>query len=226
MKKTLLWVTLLLATSSLGWAGVCTSNPLTTYLAAGFTCTETMGTGTLTFSNFVYPTSENRLAAADVNVTALADGFGFTPTSGAWSVSTGGVLDATIIYTVTGDLDVIKLDLENFGRTNAGAILGVENIATTGGKFLGSQELRDNSRLNDCASQSNKRCVASLALPEVAGPFRIQKDLVLSADGVNSSAFIGTLSNQFDGIPEPGTMLLSGSGLLALGGCIRRRQRK
>ncbi len=224
MKKTLLLVTLLLATSSLGWAGTCASSSLTAYLAAGFTCTETIGTDTLTFSNFVYPASENTLAAADVNVTALADGLGFTPTSGLWSVSTGQVLDATIVYTVTGDLDIIRLDLENFGRTNAGAIVAVENVANGG--LLGSLELRDNKNLNDCAAQGNTRCVASLGLPEVAGPFRIQKDLVLSADGVNSSAFVTTLSNEFNVIPEPGSMLLFGSGLLALGGYIRRRQRK
>ena len=226
MKKTLLLVTLLLATSSFGWAGACSSAPMTSYLVAGFSCTETIGTDTLTFSNFLYTSGgTNPVPVANVGVTALGDGFGFGLLSGApWSVSSNQTLDATVIYTVSGDLDIIKLDLENFGRTNAGAILATENIAATG--FFGSQKLHDNSKVNDCASQGNTKCVSSLTLPEIAGPFRIQKDLVLSADGVNSSAFVGTLSNEFNAIPEPGSMLLFGSGLLALGGYIRRRQRR
>ncbi len=221
MKKTLLLVTLLLATSSLGWAGACASAPLTTYLAAGFSCTETIAGDTLTFSLFRYPTG-----TLPLQVTVVGNGFVFSPASGApWSVSSfGAPVDVTIEYQVSGDLDAVTLNLESFSRTNAGAILGTENVGTGSG-FLGGLTLYDNN-VKGTNCQSGTQCFATLSLPEVAGPFSIQKDLVLSADGVNSSASVGALSNNFNTIPEPGSMLLFGSGLVALGGYIRRRQRK
>lgn len=228
MKKTLLLVTLVLATSSLGWAGACSSAPLSTYITKGFSCTETIkgidGLTTLTFSNFRETIGP---APGTVNVTVLSNGFEF----GTFSVGKGQVEDFSLDYVVSGDLDVITLDIEKFGihgnGTGKGAILGTENIAVPcgtphckGSDFLGSINVYDNTK-------KGVKDLATLVLPETPGPFTLEKDLVLSGRiGNNSTAFVGQLSNQFNTVPEPTSMILFGTGLLTLGGYMRRRPRK
>jgi hypothetical protein len=225
MKKTLLLITLVLATSSLGRAGSCSSAPLSTYIAKGFSCTETIngidGLRTLKFSGFKETIGP---PPGTLSVTVLPNGFEF----GKFSVGKGQVEDFSLDYVVSGDLDAIALDIEKFGitgnGTGKGAILGTENIAVPCGKphcrgshFLGSINVYDNTRRGTLSS-------ATLILPEVTGPFTLEKDLVLSGRiGSNSTASVGELSNEFNTVPEPASMILFGTGLLALGGYIRRR---
>jgi hypothetical protein len=147
-----------------------------------------------------------------VTVTALGDGFGFGP----FSASPGQVVGFHLVYTVTGDLDNVRLSLGSPSISGLGQIVGFENVHPKQGGFF-SAMVFDNPK-------NGLKAKDTLILPEVEGPFRIQKDAVLSAkSGVGSTASLQDVVNAND-VPEPGSLVLFGSGLLALGGYIRRRK--
>lgn len=219
MKKTLLLLTLVLAMSSIGWAGACASGTLADYTGAGFSCTI----GDKTFSGFTYTGSGFGGATA-----IPADGVAVVPEivgseigflfSAAWSVGAGQGLDSLIGYTVTAAPGWLISDAV---LTMGGAAFSGTGIAAVAENLSNGTDL--NVVTHSGGTTPGLKSSANFAgVPSLDVHF---KDV--SVNGHSSgSAQISAVENRFSQtpIPEPATILIFGSGLLALGGYIRRRK--
>ncbi len=219
MKRILLLLTLLLATSSLGWAGACSSSTLDIYMASGFSCSV----GDKVFSNFTYVSSASGGAAAvpasGVAVTPVMSGFGSDIGllfSAAWIVGSNQTQDSLLTYTVTcSGCSITDLMLVMVGGSTPNGTGGVAETATgPGGLTVGLNTFTDPFKPSDSKTFAG------------VGFLNLSKDIGLSG-GTSGAAHISGVYNLFSetAVPEPASMLLFGTGLLALGGYIRRRQR-
>jgi hypothetical protein len=221
MKKTLLLVTLLLVTSSMGWAGACSTGTLADYIALGSTgCTI----DDKTFSDFAYSKAGTfPIPATDIGVTPCPSAFckntgvplseeGFV-FNAAWQVGPGQSLDSTITYAVTATASIVDAFLLGAG------------MGATGGGIVTVNETLSNGALLPTIGAPGLPTSGSVTFPGVKS-LTATKDIALSGGG--GGARISVVANAFSQvpIPEPASLSLFGSGILALGGYIRRRQRK
>jgi len=227
MKKTLMLVALLLAASSFGWAGACSQSTLATYDASGFSCTI----DDKTFSNFGYSgaASGGATAIPDSGVNVIPcpgsspfcsdiptgeEGFVFTA---GWSVISNQTQDSAITYTVTSSAAIIDALLlyAGFGVTGTGIVSVAETLSpNVGSLFLSDPPGTPSSTI--------------ITFPKVTS-LTVTKDVAL-AGHTGGTAAVSVVANGWSQttapkVPEPASISLFGSGLLALVGYLRRRQR-
>jgi hypothetical protein len=209
MRKLILLVLVMFGLSSVGMAGACGVGTMASYL--GTSCTI----GSLTFSNFSYSSASfggaTAVPAAGVTVTPITGsevGFEF---EAPWIVSSAQGLDSTIDYTVTGPITDLILSMAGYGITDGGDVSVAETSATPPLSLL----VFDNST-GSLASDS----VTGLSLTTLT----VTKDIAVLGNG--GTAGLSIVNNEFStgSVPEPASMLLLGSGLLALAGYARRRK--
>ncbi len=212
--------------TGVGFAGICPTTTYDNYLGSGFSC----GINDQTYSNFQYSGTSNPpgywIPAGSITVTPIttAGNPGFQFGAGWFASTASGILeqDSLIQYTANSSTPITDLSLSIGGVswTGTGAVL-VNETACLGAVFpscSGGQVIT----LSVFDSSVGSKLFDSASFAGVT-EIDLQKDISVQA-GTNGSAALTTVTNQFSGTtPEPGSLVLFGSGVLGLGGLLRRR---
>lgn len=218
--------------SGIGFAGACPAGTMADYIGTGFSCTI----GDKTFSNWFYTGTANppnfALPPGSVGVvpqTQLLDpGFRF---SAPWDVSTrSGVLsmDSDIDFGVTvspgGQLITdVSLGIGGFNASGTGGVEVDETLcigALFGSNGSCSGTMRQLRAFSDSSGTVAFNEISFAGVSQVG----VEKDILLDA-GTNGDADLSLVLNNFSEgtTPEPGSILLFGSGALALAAVLRRK---
>lgn len=246
MKKRLLFVCPALLLTASAWGATCggtSSNPvaLSTYTASGFSCTS--ANGDFLFSDFYFApdTVTGKPPASDVGVVFVDDGTneGFTFTGDFSSVG-GGTADANIKYdVVTAGADAgmalitgNTVSLGSSSSSGGGEAKIVEGLCTT--KPSSTNVCTSPYSLevyNSSSSTSNPPEVqtASVTFGSATTMDYMNKNIMLSGEA-GISEFTNTVQVAGGGgstggspVPEPGSTVLIGSGLIVASLAIRKK---
>ena len=226
----LLVVACVVLLSGIGFASACAPGTWADYLALNpNSCTI----DDKTFSNFSYSYTPHDFGVppASLSVTPITTHLdpGFQWTAG-WNVSNGSGVptqDSFIDYTVTvnpGGAKIIDVSLSMGGASFFGTGgARVDETVCVGAMFpscLGGTTYQLSVYDN---GQQGFKFFDSVNF-SAATEIDVEKDIELTS-GTNGGASLSMVSNQFSEqqVPEPGSILLFGSGALAVAGVLRRK---
>jgi hypothetical protein len=216
--RTLMLVAMM-AVSALG-APLCIPGTLEDYVGLGDTGCQI---DDKLFYNFTYAGTGSGGAAAipDEGVavvvfdTPLNPGLQF---SAAWSVGPGQTLDSLIQYNVVvlpGGFPIgdISARMAGFGVDQNGVVAVAEVVSTLD---VPPEVLANLLLFRNGGTVAFQR----VDIAPTLGPLHVVKDI--SVNGNDGFATVSMVTNRFSEVPEPGALLLIGSGLLGLGLFTRR----
>ena len=211
---------MVLASSVFGFAGVCQTNTYDQYL--GSVC----GTLDQNYSNFSYSTSaggESGLPPGSITVTPLntqADpGFLF---NAHWGANSNQWLESVIGFTVNSSgAPITNLSLQMLGQGfTATGMASVTEKYCLGDTFANSCAAGTQGTLSAIYDQYTQKASDSVSFAGVS-----EVDVVESIDvgAQYGGAWISGVQNNFGEAPEPGSLILFGTGILGLAGTLRRK---
>ncbi len=205
-------------------AASCTVTSYDNYLGPGFSC----GIDDKTFQNFSYSTAgTNLMPASSITVNPITTfhdpGFLF---NAPWGVQAGETQGSLIGFTVNvnpgGDL-INDLSLAMFGAGFLGT--GQVSVAETyclGDTFADSCANGIQGSLLTILNSGQSKLTDSVSFSPVS-VVDVVKDIELVGGSNGSAALVSGVQNQFSEVPEPGSMVLLGTGALGLAGVLRRK---
>lgn len=219
----------ILLLAGIGFASACQHQTYNNYIGSGFTC----DIGDKTFADFAYHSTSNPpgfevpAGSVDVEPITTPGNPGFEFTSGWMASNASGILtqDSLIEYSVNdgghNSITDVSLGIGGVGFSGTGSVFVDETVclgamlpSCTGGTFetLSVFDYSGGTKLFDEVS------FAGVSFVDV------EKDIELSS-GTDGTARLSLVTNQFSegGVPEPGSIALFGTGVLALGGVLRRK---
>ena len=204
MKKLLLLVSALLLASTLGFAGNCTTGPLSGYI--GNSCT--LPSGQVIDVIAYTPTGSNQVLASAITVTPGSQGFVLTAT---WSVSGTETSNGNLIFSDSGTYNT--------------AGLAIGGVSVSGGGVAESDEIITNGTTLMVTSPSTLSDIVSI--PPNTGTLIFDKDLSLTANGgsASMSSLTETISETTSTTPEMSSLFLFATGALIMGLMVSRRKR-
>lgn len=218
MKTVALSLLVVLACGLTAFGSDCIVTSYNNYI--GTTC----GINDLTFNNFSYSTAgTNPMPASSITVNPINTpnnpGFLF---NAPWGAGAGQTQDSLIGFTVTAPTaEITDLSLSMFGAGVIGT--GQVSVAETycaGDTFADLCAHGTEGTLLTLLNSGTSILTASATF----GPVKIvdvYKDIELLGGTGGSAALISGVSNQFS-TPEPGSLVLFGSGIVGLAGVMRR----
>jgi len=222
MKKIALGVLLVFACGLSAFGADCIVAGYDTYI--GSSC----GIDDKTFSNFSYSTAgTNHMPASSITVnpidTPFNPGFLF---NAPWGVQAGETQDSLIGFTVSvnpgGNL-IKDLSLFMFGAGVLGT--GQVSVAETycaGDTFANGCANGTTGSLLTLLNSNTSILIANVTFDNPVSVVDVVKDITLLGGSDGSAALVSGVQNQFSEVPEPGSLMLFGSGIAGLAGVLRR----
>lgn len=222
MKKIALGLLLVLASGLYAFGSDCIVATYDTYI--GTSC----GIDDKTFSDFSYSTAgTNHLPASSITVNPINTPFNPGLLFNApWGVQAGETQDSLLGFTVTvnpgGNL-IDDLSLYMFGAGVLGT--GQVSVAETycaGDTFANGCANGITGSLLTILNSGTSILTAHVTFDNPVSVVDVRKDIELLGGSNGSAALVSGVQNQFSEVPEPGSLMLFGSGVAGLAGVLRR----
>ncbi len=221
MKTVALSLLLVLACGMSAFASDCIVTSYDNYLGSGFSC----GLEDKTASNFSYSTAgTNQMPASGITVTPITTplnpGFLF---NAPWGVQGSQTQDSLIGFTVTANGNLINdLSLWMFGGNTLGnGLVTVSETYCAGDTFADGCANGISGTLSTYLGGGLSKLYDSVTFNPVQ-VVDVKKGIELLGGGNGSFAVLSGVQNQFSEVPEPGSLMLFGSGIAGLAGILRR----
>lgn len=180
-----------------------------------------------TFSNFTYSTAgSNHMNATDITVNPITTqynpGFLF---NAPWNASSGQTQQSLIGYTATdnGGPLIKDLSLLMFGAATLGtAQVAVAETYCAGDTFANLCANGTEGTLLTILNSNTSILSASVNFDNPVSVVDVYANVEMLGGSDNSVALLGGVQNQFSEVPEPGSLVLFGSGIAGLAGVLRR----
>jgi hypothetical protein len=216
---------IVLASALSAFGAACPVATYDNYLAANFSC----GIDDKTFDTFSYSTGgTNQLPANQITVnpinTPFNPGFLF---NAPWSAGANQTQDSLIGFTAhvnQGGNLIDDLSLYMFGAGVIGT--GQVSVAETycaGDTFADLCAHGTEGTLLAILNSNISILHASVTFNTPVSIVDVRKDIELIGGGDGSASLVSGVSNQFSEVPEPGSLVLLGSGVVGVAGMLRRR---
>lgn len=184
------------------------------------------GLGDLTASNFTYSTSgSNQMPASSIttNPITAANNPGFL-FNAPWAAVGSQTQNSLIGFTVTaGSAEINDLSLFMFGASTVGnGLVTVSETYCAGDTFANGCANGTTGTLSTYFGGGLSKLTDSVTFGAV-DVVDVVKSITLIGGGSGSFSVLGGVQNQFSEVPEPGSLVLLGTGIVGLAGVIRRK---